>query len=266
MANTVIRLKKSSVSGRSPTALEWGELAINYTDGKLFYKDDANVIQRISGGANSFMYMNVAGTMLVAGVLADVLTINSGNNISMNVDAVTNRYTISANLNPAYIYASDIVNSALTFANNTFLRKDGGTITGDLTVTGNTEVNAIVARGTYGTAGQVLTSNGTSVYWASFAGGGTDSYEVVRSNTALAGAGKYMVDTANGTIYITLPDVVGTGEYVSLVDMLGDKTVNSAIIRCNTSTINGSSDDFYFDVPNVKVELIYTGTTWKVFA
>ena len=82
----------------------------------------------------------------------------------------------------------------------------------------------------------------------------------------MAGAGKYMVDTANGTIYITLPDVVGTGEYVSLVDMLGDETVNSAIIRCNTSTINGSSDDFYFDVPNVKVELIYTGTTWKVFA
>lgn len=267
MANTVIRLKKSSVSGRSPTTLDWGELAINYTDGKLFYRDDANVIQRISGGANSFMYMNVAGTMLVAGVLADVLTINSGNNISMNVDALTNRYTVNANLNPAYIYTNDVVNAALAYANNTFVRKSGDTITGNLVITGNTEVNAVVARGTYGTSGQVLTSNGTASYWATISGSGTvDSYDIIRSNTVLPGAGKYLVDTANGTVFITLPDSVGTGEYVLLLDMLGDKTVNSAIIRCNTSTINGRADDFYFDVPNVRVELVYTGITWKVFA
>jgi hypothetical protein len=114
MANTVIRLKKSSISGRSPNTLEHGELAINYTDGKLFYKDDANVIQRISGGANSFMYMNVNGTMLVAGVLADVLTINAGNNIEINTDVLTNKYTITANLQPSF----RVANAAFALANN----------------------------------------------------------------------------------------------------------------------------------------------------
>ena len=116
MANTVIRLKKSSVSGRSPTTLEHGELAINYTDGKLFYKDDANVIQRISGGANSFMYMNVNSTMLVAGVLADVLTVNAGDNIEINTDALTNKYTITANLQPSF----RVANAAFALANNLY--------------------------------------------------------------------------------------------------------------------------------------------------
>lgn len=116
MANTVIRLKKSSISGHSPTTLEHGELAINYTDGKLFYKDDANVIQRISGGANSFMYMNVNSTMLVAGVLADVLTVNAGDNIEINTDALTNKYTITANLLPAF----RVANAAFALANDMY--------------------------------------------------------------------------------------------------------------------------------------------------
>ena len=40
MANTKLKLKKSSVAGRIPVAgdLEYGELAINYRDGKLYTK------------------------------------------------------------------------------------------------------------------------------------------------------------------------------------------------------------------------------------
>ena len=45
-------LKKSSVTGKIPLAadLDYGELAINYTDGKLFYKTSSNSISEISGG------------------------------------------------------------------------------------------------------------------------------------------------------------------------------------------------------------------------
>lgn len=44
-------LKKSSVTGKIPLAadLDYGELAINYTDGKLFYKTSSNSISEISG-------------------------------------------------------------------------------------------------------------------------------------------------------------------------------------------------------------------------
>jgi hypothetical protein len=47
MAN-LIRIKKSDVPGRSPEALDHGELAINYADGKLFYKNSENTIQQLN--------------------------------------------------------------------------------------------------------------------------------------------------------------------------------------------------------------------------
>lgn len=44
---TSIKLKKSSVTGKSPASgdLEYGELAINYQDGRLYYKDASNAIE-----------------------------------------------------------------------------------------------------------------------------------------------------------------------------------------------------------------------------
>jgi hypothetical protein len=43
MANT-IKIKNSNVASNTPAALESGELAINFTDRKLFYKDNTNTI------------------------------------------------------------------------------------------------------------------------------------------------------------------------------------------------------------------------------
>jgi hypothetical protein len=49
MANKVL-LKKSSVGARVPVVgdLEYGELAINYTDEKLYFKNSSNVVKSIS--------------------------------------------------------------------------------------------------------------------------------------------------------------------------------------------------------------------------
>lgn len=48
-------LKKSSVAGKIPLAtdLDYGELAINYTDGKLFYKTSSNSVAEFSGGGGA---------------------------------------------------------------------------------------------------------------------------------------------------------------------------------------------------------------------
>lgn len=43
MAN-VIKIKNSGVASAVPSALEYGEIAINYTDNKLFYKNNNNTI------------------------------------------------------------------------------------------------------------------------------------------------------------------------------------------------------------------------------
>ena len=50
---TSIKLKKSSVTGRVPSTvdLDYGELAINYTDGILYFKNSTNVVKSISSNA-----------------------------------------------------------------------------------------------------------------------------------------------------------------------------------------------------------------------
>jgi len=49
-----IKLKKSSVTGKVPlgTDLDYGELAINYADGKLYYKNSSNAIKVFSDSDN----------------------------------------------------------------------------------------------------------------------------------------------------------------------------------------------------------------------
>lgn len=50
MAN-IVRIKKSAVPGKIPLVadLEYGELAINYADGKLYYKGATNVVGQLGG-------------------------------------------------------------------------------------------------------------------------------------------------------------------------------------------------------------------------
>jgi hypothetical protein len=43
MAN-VIKIKNSGTTSQAPATLEYGEIAINYADGVLFYKDLSNTI------------------------------------------------------------------------------------------------------------------------------------------------------------------------------------------------------------------------------
>lgn len=52
MSSKII-LKKSSVLGKipQPTDLEFGEVALNYADGKLYFKNTSNVVRSISAGA-----------------------------------------------------------------------------------------------------------------------------------------------------------------------------------------------------------------------
>lgn len=51
MAN-VIKIKNSATASATPNTLEYGELGLNYTDGKLFYKNSSNQITELSSGQN----------------------------------------------------------------------------------------------------------------------------------------------------------------------------------------------------------------------
>lgn len=45
--STKVTLKRSAVQGKAPSSsdLDYGELAVNYTDGRIYYKDSSNNIQ-----------------------------------------------------------------------------------------------------------------------------------------------------------------------------------------------------------------------------
>ena len=57
MANTTIRIKKSGVSGNVPGSLALGELAINYTDGLLYFANSTGIA---SFSANASVVANAA--------------------------------------------------------------------------------------------------------------------------------------------------------------------------------------------------------------
>jgi hypothetical protein len=62
MANKII-LKKSAVSGKVPlnTDLEYGELALNYHDGALYYRKNDDTVHAIGGG-NGYLYVQTRNT------------------------------------------------------------------------------------------------------------------------------------------------------------------------------------------------------------
>jgi len=100
MANTTIRLRKSGVTSNVPVSLELGELALNYADGKLYYKNASGVITYISSGAttNSFATINSNSSLILATSNTDILTLVGSNNITINSNTGTKTITIGASL------------------------------------------------------------------------------------------------------------------------------------------------------------------------
>ena len=61
MANT-IKIKSSGAASNVPGSLEHGELAINYADGKLYYKNSSNSIVELSSGAGGGGGLSISDT------------------------------------------------------------------------------------------------------------------------------------------------------------------------------------------------------------
>lgn len=100
--STTIKLKKSGQTGNVPsnTELDFGELALNYADGVLYYKNASNDISEISGtSANTFETINANGTLLIADSNTDVLTITPGTGINVTGNALTDSVEVAVRFN-----------------------------------------------------------------------------------------------------------------------------------------------------------------------
>jgi hypothetical protein len=113
MTNTV-QLKRSSVANSIPGAgnLVPGELAINYTDGNLFYKNDSNVVTVIAsnkflsvsgnvtgnyfiGNGSQLTGINVTSSQISNGT-SNVAIVAANGNVQVAVAAVANSVVIGA--------------------------------------------------------------------------------------------------------------------------------------------------------------------------
>jgi hypothetical protein len=102
IANTTIQLKKSGAPGNSPTTLNYGELAINYADGKLYYKNALGAIASIStgggggGSSNSFSTIVSNGSVILATSPTDILSLTSNNGIIISTDTISKTINLDA--------------------------------------------------------------------------------------------------------------------------------------------------------------------------
>jgi len=142
MANTVIQLKYSATPSAIPANLANGEIALNYADGRFYYKNLTGQIVSFSGSSNvySFATINANNSLITALSNNSVLTINPGDNIGITPDIINDIITISANLSPANNWA------------NTKLSNGTVTLAGELTTTGEIFANSQIT--IYPTSGE----------------------------------------------------------------------------------------------------------------
>jgi hypothetical protein len=73
--SNVIKIKKSGSAGNAPSSLEHGELALNYADGALYYKDSGDVIVRYTDSLNQVLSKGNSSSL---GMTIGSLNVDSG--------------------------------------------------------------------------------------------------------------------------------------------------------------------------------------------
>jgi hypothetical protein len=228
MANTVIQLKHSTLTGNVPSSLANGEISINSRDGKFFYSTPAGVVTTHypylgPAGLNKEIQFNDGGTLgSNAGLAFDKtsgsLNVSTTLNVSgRDLGAYANAAFLKANTpdyvaNSAALYA----NAAFTRANNSLDANNGGTVTGTITA------NSFITTGSFGniqganaiyantfianTGGYIQFADGSKQFTAN-AGSGTDTsagtyanagFAVANSSASYANAAFAQANTGSG--------------------------------------------------------------------
>jgi hypothetical protein len=100
------------------------------------------------------------------------------------------------------------------------------TISTNLDVSGNTQINKLLANGSLGTAGYALKTNGTSVYWGLVSSSGATWSALLSTNTALRALISDRMQVANVKSYLA-----NTNSYIAT--KVNTSTFNAALANTN---------------------------------
>ena len=155
MANTVIQLKYSTLTGNVPSSLANGEISINNRDGKFFYSTPAGVVVTHypytgPAGLNQEVQFNDSGTLssdsgLTYNKTSDVLTVVGG--------AIVGGVNVTPQIQSSYNQANSAftkANSAFTKANNALANTSGTTFDGEFLIGSGGKLTVLAVGGDEG--------------------------------------------------------------------------------------------------------------------
>ena len=219
MANK-FQIKRTTVSGRTANTtnaanasfIDKGELAFNLADRKLFSSDTANNLFEVGSNLTN---LSVTSSAVLNNDVNLGFKALSGNTVGMRQQSDDNFVFYTTNTAGGQRAVFNIYANTLASSQSGAFRFNTPVDMGS---------SGIYANNSLGVAGQVLTSNGSSVYWSSSGGGGL-----------LAGNGL----TSNSTHYQILANTGivanATGTYVNSA-YIGTLSAN------NTTYVNGKTE------------------------
>ena len=206
-------LKKSSVAGRVPTTadLEYGELALNYADGKLYYKTSSNDIDSFpSNTATATLTNKTLSSPTLTGTLTAGSSVGAaGQFLKSTVTGVewddipfptTTTYTAASIALTDGVYISGSVTDIQTFNDGNYYYISDGTHAGPAWVitigfTGVTTFNRVVMNIDY------AVNSGHTIFVQVY-NNATSSWDSIGSYSGLAGYYQFALEVLDGTNYI----------------------------------------------------------------
>jgi len=233
MTNTV-QLKRSSVANSVPGAanLAPGELAINYADGNLFYKDSGNAVTVIASNKFSSVTGNVTGGNVLTGGL-----ISAAGNITANISSF---FIGNGSLLTGISGGSGA--SISNGTSNVTVVSSGGNVTVGVGGTGNVAVFATT--GEFITGLLSVSGNVTGGNFITGPGGNISGADVITANTVSASANILTGGFISATGNITGGNILGganvdaTTHTGTTVSITGNVTANNGMF---TNIVNVAS-------------------------
>ena len=239
MANTIIELRRSHVSGNVPTSLANGEIAINTYDGKLFYRGGvSNTIQTIEryqgpAGLNQEIQFNESGVLgsdsgLTYNKTTDVLTV-AGGAIVGGVNVTPQIQFAFTQANSAFIAA----NSAGVYANGAFAKAN----TQDaINLTQNNSITAAFAAANAATAIDTTQNNSiTAAFTRANNSLNSNTGGTVTANTTFSGN---VFLTGNGT-------TLSVTSNISFISPNTQNTITARMINGGTLSFSSNSGELF---------------------